>query len=475
MIIDNNIHSDFNIETEITTLKPVPTELAKLYNLVDENCNLPFVILCGAKDGTLSTLVFPNTLDVHHDISKPFISKSEPITHIVISRQTLILTGKYGTVNSISVRGQISGSIPFPVEAVSISDPNLLFVSRGHLYSAPLLNPSSFSIVASFPARIVASCSGFCITTSGALIPFEERSPITISPRSELIEFSLSRLREISEENEKLLQQISDVEANLSDSQIIKSINNGSKALEGEITLIPSISPDGRSNLVCQVKLTPIGSYSCQGLSLSLIITTATGFQDIYCLPNIQTININWELPLNITTTTAITIDLVASCRNQAAVVLENIYDIIDLSAEIDLQKVNLGSTFSSLTRNTVQNIFRIGGSIPQALLSPMARQAPTGEKWTLRVDGQNVTVVAGSKSTAMAVRAAVERRAEAKGTFSIEAADETIENLRDQADTILSSTTDEVLPIGGGIKSRVELLHENATKIANEKLMPDV
>lgn len=473
MLIDNQIHSEFDINCEITVIKAIPLELAKKFQFVDENCSFQFIILCGTSEGSVATLTFPNTLTVHNELSQPFISKSEAISNIAISSKFVFISGKYGTIVNKSKKGCFQGIVQFPVAALSINDPNILFVSKGRLYSAPIMNPSSFSIVSSFPATIAAACSGYCLISNGSLVSFDARAPISLSPRSDIFEFSLNRIDDINQENEKVLSQISELQAKLGDSQIIKWLKNGNKVLESEFSITPSISPDGRTILTCLVKLTPLSAYSCKGLTVILSISSPSDSQSVYCLPNVQTFDVSWEFPVTITTTAAVTANLAVSYGNEAAVLQSTVLDVIELSAPVDLKNTEIGFCFNRLSKESVQESFAVMGSAPKIITEPMARKAPTGEVWSMTFDGKVCTVNAATRSTVMSVIAAVERRLQAKGTFSIGDRDDELKKLRDAADKIFNSY--DSLPVGGNIKGRVESLHSMATKLANQILSQEL
>ena len=468
---DGKINNEFELETSISATYILPTEIAKSFKLADSDSITLFTVVCGTANGTVSTLKLPNELIKHEELSLTFIMKSEPVTLFAFTPKNYCAVGKYGTIESVSLTGKVgTGSLPFPIAAASINDTSISFVSNSHLYSCPILTPSAFHIIPSFPSRIMAACDGYAITNNGMLVPLSSRVMTVTIPRPELIEFDLEELKKISEEDEKLKRNILASEAKLCDIQLIKSLQNGRTSFESALTIQPSMSPDGRTVVDLLITLTPIGSFSCQGLTILIVLTDSFNKSDSYCLPNVQTINVTWKKRIFVVSSSLLRCDIIVSHGSDSAVAASDLFDILDFSVPIEPSLANVGTNPLSITKQVKTCSFSLGGSLPEPLAKPQAMQSPTGEIWTMRCDNGVCTVTASTIATVMAIRAAVERRVIAEGTFAFNPVDEAVNNLRSMADDIISSAI-EIVPVKGGIKSRVSELHSETTKYADAKL----
>ena len=471
MINNGSISNTITVEKNITSTFIIPTEIAKNYKLISNETISLFCIICGASDGTVSTLSFPDNFCVHEEISNPFVLKSEPISLFTFTPKYYCVVGKYGTVECVSASGKvITGSIPFPVSSIFIQEPNFLFVSKSRLYSSPILNPTSFHVLPSFPAKICCSCDKYAITKAGVLLPITDRLISTISPSPELIEFALEELRHTNKEKEKVKSDILEAESHLSDIQLIKSLQSGKISFESDVKIVPSMSPDRRVVVDLLIDLKPVGSFSCNALSILINLTDSLGRVDSYLLPNVQTINLSWKKRVFIVSSSMLKCDIIVSHGKDSALAYSSYFDIIDFSVPIETSLVNLGQNPMSLQRQISSLTFALHGSLPENLVKPLAMQSPTGEIWTMRCDKESCTVSSATQETSLSVKAAVERRVKADGIFSFSDADENIVKLREAADEIISYHV-EIVPVRGGIKAGAERLAQNMNEWIDDKL----
>ena len=68
LIGDGSIINSFDLEKTITSVYIIPIDIAKNYKLIDSESISLFAIICGASDGSVSTLLFPNTFVVHDSL-----------------------------------------------------------------------------------------------------------------------------------------------------------------------------------------------------------------------------------------------------------------------------------------------------------------------------------------------------------------------------------------------------------------------
>lgn len=470
MVLNQTISNEFALEHKITAVCAIPTGLARSFSLIEDGVIAPFIIVVGTSDGSVSTLSFPNHLSRHDAISNYFTSKSERITSITFSDSYSVCVGRHGTIVATDLSNNTAtGQVVFPVSSVSINKPNILFVSQGRLYSAPILSPGSFKLASFFPARIACAAGGIALTTSGALCSLGESSTFGLSPRPELIEFALERLREIGEAEERISERIGEAEARLVDLQLIRALQSGRRMFDGSVNLIPRVAPHGRCTVDALVKLKPLGEISCRGLSVTLCLTDALGRTDVYSIPAVRTANVVWQQHVAITRPTFLRADVIVSQamrgEGDAAVALSADFDIFDFSAQIDPAAVSLalgGGPKVLGVKNSVPTQFPLLGKIPDVLRQPLAFLAPTNEQWTIRVDGEICTVTASSKGLTAAVQAAVERRTQVEGNVAIDESGPAIKKISDAVEAL--SDAGPLLMHGNG-RGTIEYTTSEASK----------
>ena len=471
LIGDGSIINSIDLEKTVTSVYIIPIDIAKNYNLIDSESISLFAVICGASDGTISTLLFPNNFVVHDSLSNPFVSKSEPIQLFSFTPKYFCVVGKYGTIECVSYNNKSeTGSLPFPISSVCINDPNILFVSGKHLYSSPLLQPSSYHLLPTFPSRIYASNESYALTASGMLLPITTRLYNASEPKPELIEYALEELKKIQEEKDKMKRFLQEAESHLSDLQLIRCIQSGRISFNSEVKLTPSMSPDNRVITELYVKLEPIGAFSCEGLSILINITDTLQNIDSYSIPNVKTVTLTWQRKIYLVSSSMIKCDIIVSHGSDSALAYTCNFDILDYSIPIDPSTIEMGTNPMSTERIIASFSFPLFGTLPPELIKPMAMKTPTGETWTTRCDNGICNVNASSKSIINAIRAAFERRVKIQGTFAFSPFDETIANLRTEADDIIAQK-EEIVPVKGGVKAKSEHLSNAVSDWIIEKL----
>ncbi|OHT06958.1 hypothetical protein TRFO_24929 [Tritrichomonas foetus] len=448
IIRENEIISSSEFDRPITAVCSIPKDVAVSHEICELNHPSSSIILAGDKSGRISRISFPNKLIALPKISFPFVSKSDPISHISCENGKILVCGKFGTFYSTIIEKE--GILPHPISSIFLTNDNdLLFVSEKRLFVSSLSNPSAFQAVPSFPARIACSSSSFALTEAGVLMPLTSQTPSNLNPRPQFIEYALNKLYAISNEANLLKQEISKAESRLNDYQLIKALQNFYKnhkniksvtknsdgenniysnnsindIIESNIAVNSLISPDGQVSSILEVQILTKGGYSCRGTSIAVHLKFTGQNSEIISLPSIQTTNVNWTRELKIVGPSAVKVDLLVFHESEAICIDSKIFDLIDLSAPIELNHVDIGklAPMKAIVRQMDQKAptsiqFKIKNEIPQSLIDPKAYISPYGEHWTVRIDSNVCFITAGTEATAIAARAAVLRRIKTEG-----------------------------------------------------------
>ena len=82
VVKDKEIVSTSQLETPVTAICSIPKSFAESNNIISVSNPVPYIVLAGDESGQIYRIAFPGNLQLLENISSPFVSKSDPISHI---------------------------------------------------------------------------------------------------------------------------------------------------------------------------------------------------------------------------------------------------------------------------------------------------------------------------------------------------------------------------------------------------------
>jgi hypothetical protein len=407
IVRDGVITQTFSIDTPITAIACIPRDIAKHHEIVPSNALAPTVVIIGNELGEVCRFSFPNSLHVLSDLSRPFLSRSDPISQIYIDDRHLIVAGRFGTV--------ANGALPYPITSLTVHADQLFFVSQGRLFCAPPKTPSAVRAAASFTERVATLDGVWLLAFSGALIRLGTQNSATIDPRPQFMEFALTQLCGISDDTSSFQRSIISSEAALGNLQLIRALKSGHRISQPAISIRPHLQSDGRVCVRLFVSIEPSHGYSCRGLSLCITIDNSSFATESITVPNIRTDHVKWEHDIKVVSPQPIVVGVAFVHGRESVIAGSEMFDLMDYSVVVEAVEVAVGTLgpvqakFGKGAPFTIQ--CNLVGTIPSEVTKPRAMIAPFGEHWTMRIDGCNCTIAAGTEATARCALAAVLRR----------------------------------------------------------------
>ena len=446
VVVDKEITQVETLEVPVTACCCVSREIALKHSIIDSSVVLNTIAIVGDEMGRVSRMSFPNTLVPIESLSSPFVSKSEPIAHIVVDSDHFIVAGRNGTVTTGT---DIEGCVSHPITSLSVQGDHFFFVSNQRLFLAPIQSPSGFHAATKFTSRIACANGDWVLTTSGIVTNISAQNTMGTDPRPQYIEYALNKLRDISDEYQRLQRDVVESESLLDDLQLLRALKSGIDACKTELTVTSTLNPDGRVSVNAKVCIEPREGYSCRGCSVNLVVQNNTFATETICLPKLTTDNCNWIHELPVVSPQPLNIEVAIVNSSDAFVVATQTFDILDCSAEVDPSEVCVGKLspiHMLLPMRPIASLqFTLIGELKDSrLFEPKAFVSATGEHWTVRIDGSNCTVSAGTEATAMCAMNAVLRRLNVSGSVNIGKLYETSGQIQEKAEAFATSLEHE-------------------------------
>lgn len=461
---DTSIDMSFDVETTITFVATIRLEIAKANGLVANTTVAHTIVICGDVYGNVYRNSFPNQIEKYDKLSKPFLSKSEPIDNIYVDETHVVVAGKYGTflVNGIEC------TLLHPISSIYIENEQIFFMSDGRLYITSALNPSSFHICQCFPAKIVKAMLNYALTSSGSIIQVTEKSISIMDPKPQIIEFSLNKLKSISNECNFLQKQITTTEMKLSNYQFLRTIKINQDILEKIIKMNTILTPNGNVIPFIDITINPEKQFSCQGLTMIIVIKSSENVIETINLAEIKTKSIKFNKEIDVVSPQTLNIDVLL-CYEKESVLIESAhFDIFDFSYPIDSDLVNIGtlSPMHSLSSdNYISSLqFQIDGEIPDKLKEPKSYLTPYGEQWTIRISSNTFYISSGTESTLYSIKSAILEKLKIDSSISVSKDDSMMEILQSKGYELIDNLNEKA-SFEGITKQQIKDFHQKSSE----------
>jgi hypothetical protein len=313
--------------------------------------------------------------------------------------------------------------------------------------------------MAGFSARVACSAGDKVLTQSGVLLDVASQNVSAIDPRPQFMEFALSKLREISDESSALRRSLVSSESALANLQLIHAIGSRRPACDAALSICSKLGPDGRIFTTLSVTVTPLAGFACRGISIGIAIQSNSFATETINFP-VATQSVLWSHDVAVVSPQPLTVDLIFLHRENAVSVSSAVFDLMDFSVSVDPIDVEIGRPGIIHSCLGAKPPFSIAFKVSGGKSDARAFLAPTGEAWTVRVDGKSCMVTAATEAIAIAAMAAVLRRQGGDGQVDVDSLDPRCIGVQRQAEELAKALEHDMPLMRGNLVQKSRELH---------------